>query len=96
MSAMLTGGLFAAGQEVDTREVVGGLSFVDEIQVTVVNIDVFVRDRDARTILFGALTVVRATLRRFAVGRGNDAAHTVAEAALAEHLASPRGAAISI
>ena len=38
-------GKTADGQEADRDDAVGGLAFVDEVQVTVVNIDVFVRDR---------------------------------------------------
>ena len=34
----------------DLPEVVGGLAFVDEIELTVVNIDVFVSDKDGRAI----------------------------------------------
>ena len=33
-----------------TPQAVGGLSFVDEVEVTVVNVDVFVRDRDGRPV----------------------------------------------
>ena len=40
----------AAGQEVEKKEAVGGLAFVDEVQVTVVNIAVFVRDRQDRPV----------------------------------------------
>jgi len=64
MTAVLFVGATVAGQEVDREQVVGGLSFVNEVQVTVVNIDVFVRDRlgnavtglskeDFRTLLDG-------------------------------------------
>jgi VWFA-related protein len=42
--------LTAAGQEVEKEEAVGGLAFVDEVQVTVVNLDVFVRDRDGKPV----------------------------------------------
>jgi len=38
------------GQEVARDEVVGGLAFVDQVQVTVVNIDVYVRDRQDRPV----------------------------------------------
>jgi VWFA-related protein len=50
--AILVMGLSAAGQEVEEKDVVGGLSFVDEVQITVVNIDVFVRDQD-NTVVTG-------------------------------------------
>ena len=40
----------ATGQEVDRDKVTGGLSFIDEVKVTVVNIDVFVRDRSGDAI----------------------------------------------
>jgi VWFA-related protein len=40
----------AAGQGIDEKDVVGGLAFVDEVQVTVVNIDVFVRDREGNVV----------------------------------------------
>jgi VWFA-related protein len=40
----------ATAQELERRDVVGGLAFVDEVQVTVVNIDVFVRDKDERVV----------------------------------------------
>jgi VWFA-related protein len=49
--AIVAVGPTAAGQEVEKEEAVGGLAFVDEIQVTVVNIDVFVRDRDGKPVL---------------------------------------------
>ena len=49
--AIFAVGLTAAGQEVEKEEAVGGLAFVDEVQVTVVNIDVFVRDRDDNPVL---------------------------------------------
>lgn len=38
--------VWAADETDPERRVVGGLSFVDEVEVTVVNIDVFVRDKD--------------------------------------------------
>jgi VWFA-related protein len=38
------------GQETEREQVVGGLAFVDQVQVTVVNIDVFVRDRNDRPV----------------------------------------------
>ena len=51
---LLAVGLAATAQEVaqeaDQEEMVGGLAFVDEIQVTVVNIDVFVRDRQGNAV----------------------------------------------
>jgi len=37
-------------QDIDREQVVGGLAFVDQVQVTVVNIDVYVRDRDGRPV----------------------------------------------
>ena len=43
-------GPMAIAQEVEKEEAVGGLAFVDEVQVTVVNIDVFVRDRDGKPV----------------------------------------------
>ncbi|MBD3857497.1 MAG: VWA domain-containing protein, partial [Acidobacteria bacterium] len=48
--AIVAVGLTAAGQEVEKEEPVGGLAFVDEVQVTVVNIDVFVRDHDGNPV----------------------------------------------
>ncbi len=42
--------LAAAGQQAEDRGTVGGLAFVDEVQVTVVNIDVFVRDRSGAVV----------------------------------------------
>jgi len=42
--------LTAGGQEADQEEAKGGLAFVDEVQVTVVNIDVFVRDRQGNAV----------------------------------------------
>jgi len=50
LTAVLFAGATVAGQEVDREQVAGGLTFVDEIQVTVVNIDVFVRDRVGNTV----------------------------------------------
>ena len=47
---LLAVGLAATGQEADQEETVGGLAFVDEVQVTVVNIDVFVRDRQGNAV----------------------------------------------
>ena len=47
---LLVAGLTATGQEVDQEEAQGGLAFVDEVQVTVVNIDVFVRDRQGNAV----------------------------------------------
>jgi VWFA-related protein len=47
---LLVAGPVAFGQEVGEDEVVGGLAFEDEVQVTVVNIDVFVRDRDGNVV----------------------------------------------
>jgi VWFA-related protein len=49
--AIVAVGLTAAGQEVEKEEPVGGLAFVDEVQVTVVNLDVFVRDREGRPVI---------------------------------------------
>ena len=40
----------AMSQDIDREQVIGGLSFVDQVQVTVVNIDVFVRDRNGRPV----------------------------------------------
>ncbi len=50
ITAILAFSLTAAGQEVDREQVAGGLAFVDEVQVTVVNIAVFVRDRQDRPV----------------------------------------------
>ena len=50
MAAALAVGVGANGQEADREDVVGGLAFVDEVQVTVVNIDVFVRDRQGKAV----------------------------------------------
>jgi VWFA-related protein len=50
MIAILAFGFWAVGQESDEEEVIGGLAFVDEVQVTVVNIDVFVRDRAGKVV----------------------------------------------
>ncbi len=47
---LLAAGLAATGQEADQEEAKGGLAFVDEVQVTVVNIDVFVRDRQGNAV----------------------------------------------
>jgi len=47
---LLVVGLTATGQEADQEEAKGGLAFVDEVQVTVVNIDVFVRDRQGNAV----------------------------------------------
>jgi len=47
---LLVAGLTATGQEVDQEEAKGGLAFVDEVHVTVVNIDVFVRDRQGNAV----------------------------------------------
>ena len=43
-------GPMAIAQEIEKEDAVGGLAFVDEVQVTVVNIDVFVRDRDGKPV----------------------------------------------
>ncbi len=43
-------GTVAFVQEVDSEKVTGGLSFVDEVKVTVVNVDVYVRDRQDRSV----------------------------------------------
>lgn len=48
--AILAVGGTAAAQEVEEQETVGGLAFVDEVEVTVVNIDVFVRDRTGKPV----------------------------------------------
>ena len=50
VSGLLVAGLTATGQEVDQEEAKGGLAFVDEVHVTVVNIDVFVRDRQGNAV----------------------------------------------
>jgi VWFA-related protein len=50
VAAALTVGVAANGQETDREDVVGGLAFVDEVQVTVVNIDCFVRDRQGKAV----------------------------------------------
>ena len=50
LTAVLLVGATVAGQEVDREQVAGGLTFVDEVQVTVVNIDVFVRDRAGNAV----------------------------------------------
>ena len=50
LTAVLLVGATVAGQEVDREQVAGGLTFVDEVQVTVVNIDVFVRDRKGNAV----------------------------------------------
>ncbi len=47
---LLVAGLTATGQEADQEEAKGGLAFVDEVQVTVVNVDVFVRDRQGNAV----------------------------------------------
>jgi VWFA-related protein len=47
---LLAAGLTASGQETGQTDPVGGLAFVDEVQVTVVNIDVFVRDRKGNAV----------------------------------------------
>ena len=47
---LLAVGLAADGQETDREEMVGGLAFVDEVEVTVVNIEVFVRDRQGNAV----------------------------------------------
>jgi VWFA-related protein len=50
MIAALAVGLTVTGQEIEEKEVVGGLAFLDEVQVTVVNIDVFVSDRKGNAV----------------------------------------------
>ncbi len=45
VAAIVTVGAGAEGAEGESRERVGGLPFADEVQVTVVNVDVYVRDR---------------------------------------------------
>jgi VWFA-related protein len=40
----------ASGQEQGREEAIGGLTFIDEVKVTVVNIDVFVRDRKGNPV----------------------------------------------
>jgi VWFA-related protein len=47
---LLVVSLAAHGQEADQYQAVGGLAFVDEVQVTVVNLDVFVRDRQGNAV----------------------------------------------
>jgi len=47
---LLIAALTASGQAADQEEAKGGLAFVDEVQVTVVNIDVFVRDRQGNPV----------------------------------------------
>ena len=47
---LLVVGSTATGQEADQEEAKGGLAFVDEVQVTVVNIDVYVRDRQGNAV----------------------------------------------
>jgi VWFA-related protein len=44
-------GPIAIAQEIEKEEAVGGLAFVDEVQVTVVNLDVFVRDREGKPVI---------------------------------------------
>ena len=48
--AVLGFALWAVGQEIEVKEVIGGLAFVDEVRVTVVNIDVFLRDRAGKVV----------------------------------------------
>ena len=50
LTAILLVGATVTGQEIDKEQVAGGLAFIDEVQVTVVNIDVFVRDRQDRPV----------------------------------------------
>ncbi len=50
IAAALTLVCVAGGQEAERPDVVGGLTFVDEVEVTVVNVDVFVRDKDNRAV----------------------------------------------
>jgi VWFA-related protein len=51
MTAVVIGlAVTAAGQETDREGVVGGLAFIDEVHVTVVNIDVFVSDRKGNAV----------------------------------------------
>jgi VWFA-related protein len=50
LAAVFVLGGSANGQEADREDAVGGLAFVDEVQVTVVNIDVFVRDRRGNAV----------------------------------------------
>jgi VWFA-related protein len=47
---LLVVSLVAHGQEADQEQPKGGLAFVDEVKVTVVNIDVFVRDRKGNAV----------------------------------------------
>ncbi len=44
-------GPMAIAQETEKEEPVGGLAFVDEVRVTVVNIDVFVRDKKGSPVI---------------------------------------------
>lgn len=41
---------WAAEETRDDRQVVGGLAFIDEVEVTIVNLEVFVRDKDGRPV----------------------------------------------
>lgn len=41
---------FSGEDEIDSMEVVGGLSFRDQVDVTLVNLDVFVRDKDGSPV----------------------------------------------
>lgn len=49
--AILAIGPMSTAQEIEKEEAVGGLAFIDEVQVTVVNLDVFVRDREGRPVI---------------------------------------------
>jgi VWFA-related protein len=48
--AALTAAVTASGQEAERPSIIGGLAFVDEVEVTVVNVDVFVRDRQGNAV----------------------------------------------
>jgi VWFA-related protein len=50
LAASVLAAVIAAARDIDPGDVVGGLGFVDQVEVTVVNIDVFVRDRDGRPV----------------------------------------------
>lgn len=80
----------AAAQELERREVVGGLAFVDEVEVTVVNIDVFVRDKNDKVVT----GLQREDFRLFLDGQerplSNFAAYS--EARIAELMAERDGA----
>jgi hypothetical protein len=41
---------WAADEPSDEQQAVGGLAFIDEVEVTIVNAEVFVRDKDGRPV----------------------------------------------